>query len=380
MPDIFGAPVGISTAEADQRAQELHQLSMAEGGIKLEEAKMALSQQKQMLRLMQGASFGGPGGGQPSGLGQSMDLGDDLYALSRMAMASGMPDKAREFATAGSTVKHQAAEIQKNQIEAAVKEANVVGATMEQVKDPQSWEMAKSMLLTQIKPSPGLTRVLQQPYNPQLVQSLIAQSQTIKDRALTDSARTRALANMAEVDERRLRGPLIEAQTDFYKRRDTALTRAGATQKIPSAGEIKAITDLMKDDYDMTDEHMRNLARPVAERMKDLMKNQRLTLSEASHRAYQEAKESGDFGGARKQRVLAGSGAAKPLPLPLTREGKVDKTKVRDNLWYNVKGIPRLLLDGQFYSQEELADRSDSDNADEPAENPDDTAPAEEPR
>lgn len=378
MPDLFGAPAGISAAEADQRAQDLHVLSMAEGGIKLQQALLTLQQQKAMLGQMQQA-FGGDGGGKQTPFSSSMDLGDQLYSLSTMAMRAGMPDKAAEYARAGSQVKYQATEIQKTQSEAQVKEADLIGRIMSGVVDQQSWIAANQMIQQQTgKPS----RWAQRPYDPRLVASIVTTSQSIKDRALTRAAETRADANEADAQEHRARLGLIDAQKRITNDRDAALYRDGATGKIPKSADLKAITDLIKRDYPgVPDEDARVLGRPAAERMLDLMKRQRLTQSEAANRAYEEFKEQGTFGGIRPGRVIPGSGKAKPLDLPMS-DGKLDRSKLRDNMWYNVKGQPMLLMKGKLYSEDELSQIEADDQADEPANanqpaaNPDDTAPA----
>jgi len=374
MPDIFGAAAGISAAEADQRANEVHQLSMAEGVVKLKEAELTLAQQQKMLQMMQSYSAGGlGGGGQQTPTSAAHDLGDDMYALSRMAMAAGAPDKAAEYARAGSQVKSNAATIQKNQIEAQAKEADLIGRVMGNVVDQKSWTEANATIAMMTgKPS----RWGQRPYSPQLVQSIINTSQSIKDRALTqaDVARTKALD--AEADDRRMHVELMKSQKQLDDERIAALRKVGASGKIPTASNLRAVSDLIHRDYDTDNATANARARPIAERMQELIRGQRLSQSEAANKAYLDAKAQGDLGGLRPMHQRPGATPAKAKDLPMSG-GKVDKSQLRDNSWYNVKGQPRLLMNGQFYTADELKDLEETDNADEPAsENPDDTAPA----
>jgi hypothetical protein len=73
------------------------------------------------------------------------------------------------------------------------------------------------------------------------------------------------------------------------------------------------------------------MARPVAERMMDIMKSQGLPQSQAAMKAYQEAKDAGDFGGIRP-RVAMGGSAQKPLDLPPSKD------KLKPNMYYKGQG------------------------------------------
>jgi hypothetical protein len=368
MPDIFGAPMGVSMAEADMRAAQSHMQQMAKGSIEIQQATMTLAMQQRIMQAMQQQDQG-----QAGPFAATTDLAGKMDVMANIAMESGQPDKAREYATAASTMRHQNAQIQNAQVSAAMKDASLVGSLMENVQDQASWQAANLMYQAQTgRPS----RWANMPYSPQLVQRIISMSQTIKDKALTAAAQARTQDSIAETAERQARVPLIEAQTRYYDDRDIALRRAGATGKIPKSGEIKAITDLMKQEYDATDEHLRVLARPVAERMVDLMQKQHLTQSEAAHRAYQEARDRGDFGGMRRSRVIKGSGKDSAMALPISG-GKIDRTKLLDNMWYMVQGQPKLYMDGQFRDESELDQIARKQDLDSGEEDPDNSAPAE---
>lgn len=339
---MFGAPTGISQAEADNRAQELHQLAMGEGQVKLEQAQMTLASQKQMMELMKGLNSGTQAPGGPAGPNSPQDamsniagdksdhLADSMDLMANLAMQSGNPAQAKDFAVAGSTMRHNSATIQKDKTSQMISELNLVSSLMANVHDDASWKQANSMYEMQTgKPTP----YAKMPYNPQVVDELRQGVASAKDRALTAAAQAREKASEAEEKDRLARIPLIKAQTDLVNERTTALRKAGAIAKVPKAGDVKVITDLMVKDFggSGTIEDYRVTARPVAERMMDIMKSQNLPQSQAAMKAYQEAKDAGDFGGIRP-RVQLGGSKDKPLDLP------GDKTKLKTNMYYKGKG------------------------------------------
>lgn len=337
MPNaMFGAPIGISAAEADVRAQQLHELSMDKGQVELEQAQLQLSAQKQMLDLMKG--LGGPQ--PPAGVSlpgeavqqfagdQTEYLASTMDALSTMALKSGLPEQAKDYAVSGSALRKNASEIQTAKINQSLKELNLIGSLMDNVHDEASWRQANAMYQMETgKPTP----YARMPYNPQVVSELRDGISTAKDKALTAAAKAREQASQAAAKESEARVPLIRAQADLARQRTDNLRKAGATAKIPKASDVRAITDLLTKDYGMAIEDARVLARPVAERMLDIMKQQNLSQSQAAAKAYQEAKAAGDFGGIRPRIQMSGS-ADRPLDLP------PDKTKLKTNMYYKGKG------------------------------------------
>lgn len=372
MPEgMFGAPIGVSQAEADIRAQELHSLAMGEGQVKLKQAQLALSAQEKMIQLMEqslGQSQQGPQGQATAAMSpvagdQSAQLADSLDMMANLAMRSGNPAQSKDFAVAGSTLRKNAAEIQKSKTASMITELNLVGSLMDGVHDEASWKQANAMYQLQTgKPTPYANL----PYNPRVVDELRQGIMSAKDRALTAAAKAREKASEAVEKEREARVPLIRAQTALVQERTTALRKAGAVVKIPKAGDVKAITDLMTHEFggSIMPEDARVLARPVAERMLEIMKSQNLTQSQAAVKAYNEARDSGQFGGIRPRTLLPGQVPAKPLDLPS------DKTKLKPNMYY--KGVGNwagqtLLWTGAAFvpvgkSQGEVSPQSDDED------------------
>ena len=88
-----------------------------------------------------------------------------------------------------------------------------------------------------------------------------------------------------------------------------------------------------------------------------LMKREKLSWSEAATKAYQQAKKDGVYGGLKSFKGVGGKGssAADPLPQP------ADPTKLVNNQWYMLGGVPQLVLNGKAYTQAELDEMDNED-------------------
>lgn len=339
---MFGAPIGISQAEADVRAQELHSLAMGEGQVRLEQAQITLASQKQMMDLMKGLNTGPTAPGGPAGPANKQDamsslagdksdgLANSLDLMANLSMQSGLPAQAKDFAVSASTLRKNSVEIQKDKTASMITELNLVGSLMDNVHDQASWQKANAMYEIQTgKPTP----YAKMPYSEELVNQLRTGIMSAKDRALASAAKARENSSEALTKEYQARIPLIKAQTRLAEERTIALKKAGAVTKIPKPSDIKSITDLMTKDFgaSLMPEEARVIARPVAERMLEIMKSQSITQSQAAMKAYQEAKANGDFGGIRVRTPMGGT-LEKPLELPK------DKSKLKQNMYYKGKG------------------------------------------
>lgn len=388
MSELFGFPSGYSKGEEDIRAQQKHLLDLSKGQVELETAQIGLTSQKKMMELLSQSSMGGGAKNHqpiPGAPGAHTDqLAENLDELASMAMASGLPDQAGKYASAASTMRRNAAYIDKTATDNVIKSTNAMAGLLDNVHDPRSWQQANAMYQLQFgKPSPYANL----PYNPQLVDQIKNGVASSKDRALTQAAQARAKASDAATAERKARIPLIRAQTELDQARTKALEKAGATGRIPKAGSIRSVTDLLVKDFGggVPPEEARVLARPVAERMEDLMATG-LSASVAANRAYQEAKAAGDFGGLRPRTQIAGT-ASRPLEIP------ADSKKLKPNMYYAGKGKydgKTLLWTGETFlevgsgpgqvqpEEDENADEGYEDDDGLPPDNPtaDDNAPA----
>jgi hypothetical protein len=325
MANWTGIGAGLRQAELDKQATELHNLSMQKEEIGVMSAMMTLSQQSQMLKTMQG------GQGQPP---SPETLAANMDRMSTAAAGAGLFDKAEKFATAGSMIRKNQAEIDTQQAKSNASDLTVLSSILNNprmpVNDQESWQKANmAFQLETRKPSP----FAKLPYDPETVGRLQIEVQTAKDAALTNLRNSQAKAADAAEKEHEARLPLIKAQTIVAEQRAANLAKVGSNIKPPTSTQLRAVTDLLVGDFGaaLAPEDQRDLSRKPAERVAELMAVDKLPLSEAAAKAYQEAKERGDFGGIRPKTPMAGT-AQKPLEIP------DDKTKLRPNMFYQGKG------------------------------------------
>jgi hypothetical protein len=365
--NMFGAPIGVSQAEADMRANKLAEMSLAKGAVEVQIAKANLDANKRMLEMMSQAAS------SPST--KNMDLADSMTSLAEMAMKAGLPAQAREFAETGSTLRRTTAEIDDKKFKQKMVHLNLLSGLMAGVKDQSSWDRANAAFKMQTGQDTPYAKV---PYSPQVVQQIQSGLMTAKDRAAVDASKARQRASEAAAKEREVRIPLIKAQTEEVRARTVKLKKAGATGVIPKAADVKIIKDLIINEYGagVMPEEASMLAQPVAERMVEILKDSNISRSQASQRAFQEAKANGHFGGLRPRILMKGT-LNNPLDIPVTREGKADPTKLRTNLYY--KGVGKFagqtfLWNGKGFqkpvpvSEDEDGVTSEEENEDETSE------------
>lgn len=344
MADMFGGFEGVRQAEADTQAAQIHSLSIQEEGIKIQEAGMALTAQRKMLDFMNQHPFGQGGTGgvnqaNPATTAGVTDMSSAMDYLSQAAMNSGQFEKSKEYATAASTLRKNASDIEKNNLNNVIKNTTILSSLYEDVHDETSKRQADAMFQIETgKPSPWA----KVPFNEGIVAKLKEGVQTAKSRAEEQAAKARTLDSLAEAQERRARLPLIRTQIDLNEARTDALIKAGAVQKIPKASDLRAVTDLVTSEYNLLPEEARVVARPIAERMLDLMKTNGITQNQAAHQAFREAKANGDLGGYKTNRQSPGS-YHNPLPYPKleedTREARQKLVRqLQPNMYYQGVG------------------------------------------
>jgi hypothetical protein len=340
---MFGAPVGAQIAKEERRAAELHELSLDKGEVELEKAKMELNSQKMMLEMMSQPK-------NPEGdSDKNFSMAEKMDTLAEIALASGLPEKAKDYATAGSTLRKNTDEIDKRRLESRLKGLELLSSLVDRVIDERSWRKAMATFKEATGQEPPFAG---QPYDPSTVQQIKMSVLDAKDKASIEASKARVSASEAMEAERRARLPLIKAQTDLAKAREKKLEKAGDTKKIPKAEDIRAISDLIVRDYRATmPEDARALARPVAERMIQLMEENQISKSQAAMRAFQEAKAGGHFGGLRVSKAQPGT-RDNPMDMP------EDFSKLKPNRFYKgkgkYKGKPILWTGSAFQDVEEF--------------------------
>lgn len=346
MSELWGFQAGQSIRRQEDANLALAELSqrrgeadLAQAGVTLENSKLALDAQKKMLMLMNSASaqrrdapqdLGDaptPAGG---GAAEANDIPNSLDALANMAMQSGLPQQATEYASKASTLRNNASEIKKRDFDVRMSELNLAGNLLSTVGDETSWKRANALFTMQTgKPSP----FAEMEYTPELVAMIQDSIISQKDRAIANAAEARSAASAASAAASEALVPLRKAQERLANARTTALNKAGAVGKQPKAEDLKAVSDLINAQYlgAVTPEDARILARPVAERMLQLQSEANLPRSQAAQRAFNEAQARGDFGGLRQRTRMKGD-ANNPLEMPTTQQA------LRPNMYYVGKG------------------------------------------
>lgn len=344
MSDLWGFAAGREARRESDRKDALANLALRRGDIEIQQGQVALEQsqltldsQKQMIELMRQKSA--QRDSDASGTGQTMqvpgatktetdDLPNSLDELAKMALDSGLPQQAAEYASKASTIRQNASEIRKRATDERIADLTLASNLLSTVGDETSWRQANALFeMTTGKPSPFANL----PYSPETVAQIHDSVISEKDRALTDAARARMDASAAQAREAEVRQDLIRAQTTLTRARTAAVEKTGG--KPPKAEDLRAITDLMTAEIGMSlPEDARVLARPVAERMTELMREENLTRSQAARRAFDEAVANGDFGGIRLRPKSKGSSPTKPMDMPATAQ------ELRPNMYYIGKG------------------------------------------
>lgn len=346
MSELWGFQAGQSIRRQEDMQQSLAQMSLRRGeaelmqaDVALETSSIALESQKKMLELMRGqaakrADAPQQAGDAPAPPGasalESNDIPDSLDSLANMAMQSGLPQQAAEYASKASTIRNNASEIKKRELETRTSELTLASNLLSTVGDETSWRQANSLFAMQTgKPSP----FAEMEYSPELVAQIQDAVISQKDRAITQAAEARAAASSASAKASEALVPLREAQRRLADTRADALKKSGGVGKQPKAEDLRAVSDIINAEYlgAVTPEDARILARPVAERMMQLQAELDLPRSQAARRAFNEAQARGDFGGLRQRTRMRGD-ADNPLDMPTTQAA------LRPNMFYKGRG------------------------------------------
>lgn len=320
MANWTGITAGLRQADIDNQSRRMNNLAMQKEEISIAQSLMVLQQQAKMIQGMNsGEAPPKPG-----------ELADNLERMSSVASQAGMFDKAEGFAKAGSQIRKNQSDIEENRFNESVKSINLYSALLKDVTSEDGWKQANALFKLQTgKDSP----LANQPFNPEMIGKLQVGLVSAKDQALINATKARERASNEQAKTQETRRELVKAQTRVANDRAAALEKAGATAFTPKAGQVKAITDLLVSDFgaSLPPEEQRVLARPVAERMVELIKKEHLSESEAAARAYKEAKDRDDFGGIRARMPMSGT-LKRPLTIP------EDKTKLKPNMYYEGTG------------------------------------------
>lgn len=379
MSELWGWASGVQQADQDQRQKMLTNLQMAEGAQKLEaggiavkEAEMHLQQQQRMLSLLQGATTASSRGTPAEQMeARTESMASNMDMLANFALESGMPEQAKEYANSASTIRKNAASVQENQSKLQIQHATMTANLMQNVHDQQSFDNA--LMIFQLETGQKSPYAGQR-FSPQLADQIRSRATTIlqQSQIKLNEAKTKEASAQAKDAEARL--PLIEAQKREANARATWLEKHGGGGNLPTASDLKSVTDLISSNFEtdtsQDQANARVLARPIAERAKEMMQeNPALTQSAAARRAYQEAITRGDLAGLSPKKTMPGSDPEKPLKMPKNQKG------LKENQWYVDPNFgdnePRVYRDGQFWTRAEMEAQGQTDDDSAPAKDED---------
>lgn len=347
MSELWGFQAGQSIRRQEDMQQSLAQMALRKGeaelmqaDVALESSSLALDSQKKMLELMRnGAAKRADApqqiGDAPTPPGASSmeanDIPDSLDALAKMAMQSGLPQQAAEYASKASTIRGNASEIKKRDLDTRMSELTLASNLLSTVGDETSWRRANAVFAMQTGKNSPFAEL---DYSPELVAQIQDAVVSQKDRAITQAAEARAVASTAAAAASEALIPLRNAQRRLADERATNLQKVGGKQ--PKAEDLKAVSDIINSEYlgAVTSEDARILARPLAERALQIQLESNLPRSEAARRAFNEAEARGDFGGLRKRTRMRGD-SSNPLDMPTVQDA------LRPNMFYKAtKDVP----------------------------------------
>lgn len=288
MSEMFGAPVGIRIAEQDEQAKQLNALAMAEGSVKLQSAQMTMDSQKAIMQAMQEQNLGQTAPGDSF----NYDKAASLQKLATVAFKTGNIEAGRELMKTSSDIQKNTSTIQKEQLDGSIKKLTLFSSLLDGVHDQASWQQANAMYEMQMKEK---NEFAQQPYSPQIVQSLKSASQTALQKAQTEASKAAARSSDASAANSRALVPLHQAQTEEVQVRTTNLRKVGGANVMPKKSTMDMIADYIKTDFggDVTKESAAAAALPIAEETERLVRDNHRTWAQASREAYEQAKQGG---------------------------------------------------------------------------------------
>lgn len=316
MSELWGAQSGQSQRKADDNAQQLTQLAMAEGAVKLQEegikvklATESMEAQKKMVAILNAkATTPHPTEpGQPPPVPGMESMSGELYDMAEAYKATGQFEAASATMRDAAAVRINAATIEQKQEEVHLKNLQFATDLIPEGQDDQAtWDRVVAMSRMAGIPSPLEGKPYQKGILPAFRQSAV----TAREQAQINLDKARQKEVEAQEPERRARTDLLKAQTEQEKVKTAALAKVGGLAKTPTPAELKGVENIIYAEFgkDADKRVVASLAQPIAERAKDLMlQTPGLKQSEAQHRAFQEAKKD------KTLSVLGGENRPKPM-------------------------------------------------------------------
>lgn len=347
-----------------------------------------------LMEQRMGGGAAGPGGQQGAAPGQPADqaqqIENSFWDLAGLSAQAGLMGQAGKLAGTASLISMRRVQQETSrrtgalrQLQTIAADADVRSRTIGTATNQEEWDQQQQAYEMQTgKRSPF--RDVQ--FSPEAVDQVNQSAMTAKQRA--DEAEKAALrANLKNYRNSRLsqfdtENEIRQRRLDLAAQREERLARAGGGKAItpPSDRELKAAKVLVKKEFPGI-ENQDEAAYSIASDARAIMRaNPALDSAGALARAYQNARDSGDFTTTSsripftqdKTKFGNGKSSASPKQIPLA-SGKIDTGKLTPKTWYlSPSGVPGMwngkafvLADPAAHSDPEAAGVEPGDDDDE---------------
>ncbi len=315
---------GLSMQEGQQKLQE-GSLSIQEKELAIQQTKKTIAQQEQMIQLMRGIGAGGAR--TPTDMAAA--AADMSFAIGQAAIQSGRYEEGLTAVKDGSALLKNNAAIMlagdKHQTRVLADVVDLASGVIDEASKNRALQMFPVLHPNEAK-DPEVQKLLQnlqsKPYDKETWTRLRDAVTSQKDKVEMAARNAAALDSLAAAREHDVRvKDLIPAQTRAANARADAFVTVGAKALNPTPADIKAVMKLAEErfpDADPQDPTFYSLARPVAERARELHVKDHLSPSAAQDKAFAEAMQKKHFDGLLPKGHAPIGSFKNPMPTPKT--------------------------------------------------------------
>lgn len=298
MSELWGIQSGQSQRLADDQAQGLFGLRMAEGAVTLEQQRFALSNAKDMLakqqqaqKLIEAGNAKAKSTGDPT-----LDTASMLFRIGQADMQAGLIEDGTASIVKAATLQENHARIVESQTKNQIAKYGFISSLAEGVHDQDTLDQAKMIYQAQF-PEDKLPPVFQQPYNAKLVDQVKQGALTQLDKAKIEAEKGSAAERRAAAARDYAETTRAKAQVSEIEQRTKNLAKVGGETKLPSKQETDSVAAMIKADSgpDVDKNSVEVTAQKIAEEAKNIAQQTGKSMRQAQEEAYGKAKARGDL-------------------------------------------------------------------------------------
>ena len=326
MSELWGWDAGVQQRNFDDAALRQAGLDARAAELKLKADETELKQNEAFRQAISDGSLEGR-------VLDEEDIPSALDFAGSAALQSGLVEKGKELVSAASTIRNQQSLQARRQAKTELEHLQTLANLYEPVTSQQEWDQANAQFqLITGEASPFAN----QPYTPEMLEGIRAATLSAKDRASMGLADTRRGLLESQIIESEKKQKLLDAQIDNTQTRTKNLEKAGV-KPVPGT-YTTAVKNKLLDEFEdigIMPGQAAAAALPLAEQAYQLVQEDGLTLSQAVNRVVQEAIDSGELGGwTPMEAYKPGDRRDNPAPMPLTKAGVIDTSKLAKNKYY----------------------------------------------